>query len=258
MSEAFSNADAYADKCSYVWKHGAGLVELLAPQPGERILDLGCGTGRLTAEIAAAGAETIGLDSSPGMIDRARADHPSLAWQVADARDFSVATPVDAVFSNAALHWVRPPEHAAGCIYAALKPGGRFVTEFGGFGNVASLLAALETVFDDLGLPERRERNPWYFPTLGEYASLLEGTGFSVQAAWHFDRPTRLDGGDSGLRNWLAVFAAPFLEGLTPNHCERVIISVEDRLRPLHYRDGAWFADYRRLRLVARRPPSGS
>lgn len=254
VSQAFTNADAYAEQCAYVWKHGAGLVELLAPQPGERILDLGCGTGRLTAEITAAGAVTLGLDSSPAMIERARADYPHLEWRVADARDFSVETPVDAVFSNAALHWVRPPEPAARCIFEALKPGGRFIAEFGGAGNVTKIVAALEATFADLGVPERRELNPWYFPSIGEYATLLEKVGFSVEAAWLFDRPTRLDGEDAGLRNWLEIFGAPFLEGLDEHSVTNVIAEAERRLRPVLHRDGAWWAHYRRLRLVARRP----
>jgi trans-aconitate 2-methyltransferase len=253
MPEAFANADAYAEQCAYVWKHGAGLVELLAPQPGEGILDLGCGTGRLTAEIAAAGAKTLGLDASPAMIERARTDYPHLEWRVADARDFTVETRVDAVFSNAALHWVRPPEPAARCIFTVLKPGGRFIAEFGGAGNVTLIIAALEATFVDLGVPERRELHPWYFPSIGDYATLLEQVGFSVEAAWLFDRPTRLDGEEAGLRNWLQVFGAPFLEGLDAKTVANVIAGVERRLRPLLWQEDAWFADYRRLRLVARR-----
>src|SRR5690242_15677096 len=122
------DAALYDDKHAFVWKQAASLLELLAPQPGERVLDLGCGTGQL----AAAGAEVVGLDHSPAMVEQARRLYPQLRFELGDARRFAFAKPFDAVFSNAALHWVREPEAAIACIRDALKPGGRFVAEFGG------------------------------------------------------------------------------------------------------------------------------
>src|SRR5262249_56540999 len=128
---------------SFVWKHGAALIEVLAPRPGERILDLGCGTGHLTAQIAEAGAEVIGIDSSPGMIAEARRLYPHVRFEVADARDFALDAGFDAAFSNAVLHWIKEPERAIACVRRALKPGGRFVAEFGGRGDVRAIVAAL-------------------------------------------------------------------------------------------------------------------
>ena len=251
---AFGDASAYDKHCGYVWAHAAGLVELLAAQPGERIVDLGCGQGRLTAEIAAAGAVVTGLDRSESMIAEAAKSYPGIEWRVGSATDFSVPEPVDAVFSNAVLHWVPEADAAAACIFAALKRGGRLVAEFGSATNVRGIVRGIEEALTAARMSERRARNPWYFPTTGEYAGVLERAGFRVTAAWHFDRPTHLGDGDDGLRHWLEVFAAPFFDGLPPGTVDHLIQDVENRLRPTHFREGAWHADYVRLRVMALRP----
>src|SRR5262249_37129739 len=137
------DAALYDAKHAFVWKHGESLIELLAPRPGERVLDLGCGTGHLTARLAAAGAEGVGLDQSPAMTEQARRAYPQVPFVEADARDFDLKEPFDAVFSNATLHWVREPGRVVACVARALKPGGRFVAEFGGKGNVRALAAGL-------------------------------------------------------------------------------------------------------------------
>src|ERR1051325_4868475 len=128
------DAARYDSAYSFVWERGADLLALLAPQPGERILDLGCGTGHLTAKIAESGAEVVGLDHSTAMIEQARQNHPGLRFEWADAAEFGVPEPFDAVFSNGVLHWVQRPADAAACVWRALKRGGRFVAEFGGKG----------------------------------------------------------------------------------------------------------------------------
>jgi len=133
------NPEFYDARHSFVWQRGADLIDLLDPQTEERILDLGCGTGHLTAQIAARGAEVMGIDSSAEMIEEARKHYPALEFRVADARDFSLGQPVDAVFSNAALHWIQPAERVVSCVWKALKPGGRFVAEFGGKGQRAEI-----------------------------------------------------------------------------------------------------------------------
>jgi trans-aconitate methyltransferase len=239
----------YDDKHSFVWKHGAALIELLAPRAGERVLDLGCGTGHLTVRIAEAGAEVIGIDSSPEMIEEARRLFPGLSFGVADARDFRCDEPFDAVFSNAVLHWVKPPEEAVACVRRALKPGGRFVAEFGGRGNVAAIIAALDAASRATGLGSWG--HPWYFPSIGEYASLLEREGLEATHAFLFDRPTPLEGED-GLRHWAEMFARDLVGRVPSGDRERFFRDAEDAARSLLHRDGTWFADYRRLRVVAR------
>ena len=136
------NANLYEQKHAFVWQYGTEVLKILAPQPGERILDLGCGTAQLTAQIAAAGAHVIGLDSSPAMIEQARSNYPELQFELADARDFHFAEPFDAVFSNAVLHWISAADRVARSLFLALKPGGRFVAEFGGRGCVREIRAA--------------------------------------------------------------------------------------------------------------------
>jgi trans-aconitate methyltransferase len=221
-----------------VFAYGEDLIGLLDPQPGEMILDLGCGSGQLTAKIAESGADVTGLDRSAEMIAEARRNFPSLTFEIADASNFMVDAPFDAVFSNAALHWVKDADGAAESVARALRSGGRFVVEMGGKGNIR---AVMEAVRDVAGPVE----TPWYFPSVGEYTSLLEQYGFEVAFAALFDRPTRVEGED-GLEDWLAMFAGSMLESA------EVRREVANRLRPTMFRDGAWMIDYRRLRVIAK------
>jgi trans-aconitate methyltransferase len=242
------DAGLYDGKHAFVWRQGASLVELLAPRPGERVLDLGCGTGHLTAAIAEAGALVVGLDSSAEMLAQARAAYPHLEFVHGDARDFHFKEPFDAVFSNATLHWVRPPEAVVGRVVAVLVPGGRLVAEFGGRGNVRAIVAALRAASERLGL--KGEVPPWYFPSVAEYATLLESAGLEVRLATLFDRPTPLEG-PGGLRDWVAMFARPVLEGVPADQREQFLAALEESARPELFREGGWVADYRRLRVVA-------
>ena len=179
----------YDEKFAIITEFGAGVVELLAPGPGERIVDLGCGTGGLTAQIAEAGAEVLGIDASEAMIARARVLYPNLRFEVARGEDFTLEAPADAVFSNAALHWMSPPDAVTASVLRALQPGGRFVAEMGGSGNIATIIGALYQALAEEGIPREQVRNPWYFPSIGEYASLLERAGFEVVLM----RPCRLN-----------------------------------------------------------------
>lgn len=242
------DASLYDDKHSYVHKFGESVVDLLAPQPGERILDLGCGTGPLTDRIAQAGAEVVGLDASAEMIARARANYPHLTFVQANGADFAFDQPFDAVFSNAALHWVKPPEGAVRCIWQALKPGGRLAAEFGGQGNVAVVMQAVFAAFESLGQPV--PAHPWYFPSPGQYATLLEAQGFRVRALFHFDRPTPLEG-DEGLRNFIRMYTPQYLDMIPVEQHERFFHMLEDTCRPAYWQDGVWVMDYVRLRVFA-------
>src|SRR5579884_3255930 len=235
------DAGQYEAGFQFVWEYGAGLLDILNPQFGERVLDVGCGTGQLTSEIAGRGASVVGIDSSPDMIAQARINYPRLDFRLVDAASFRTDEPFDAVFSNAALHWMKPPEPVAAAIGAALKPGGRFVAEMGGAGNIASVMEAIEAV---IGREPAAERSPWYFPSIGEYASLLERNGLAVSSAALFPRPTRMDG-ERGLRDWMQMFGGRLA---VP---DAAIAHMEEQLRPRLFRDGAWWIDYVRLRVVA-------
>ena len=237
------DVERYEAGYSFVWNYGAGLIDLLAPQPGERILDLGCGAGQLTREIAGRGAVVIGLDSSASMIAQARINYPDLEFVLADATNFCLDEPVDAIFSNAVLHWVKDAGAAVECVRRALRPGGRFVAEFGGKGNTREVLRVVEDV---LGA----DRSPWYYPSVGEYATLLESKGFRVTQAFHFDRPTELTASD-GIAGWFEMFGGPLFQGLDAAARRESLNRIVERLRPALYRDGKWFVDYRRLRIVA-------
>jgi len=250
-STAKWDAGLYDDKHSFVWKMAAGLVELLEPKPGERILDVGCGTGHLTAQIAASGALTYGIDQSPEMIRQAREKFPELRFDVMDAREISLEESFDAVFSNATLHWIKEPERVIRGIVKVLKPGGRFVAEFGGKGNVAALLAAAECAWKKLR-PETPFDSPWFYPSAGEYASLLERRGLEVTYALLFDRPTPLEDGERGLRTWLEMCGGSIAGKLPVEERERLVKEIERQARGKLFRDGQWVMDYRRLRIVAR------
>jgi trans-aconitate methyltransferase len=249
------DAGHYNQSFSFIWTHGAGVLELLDPKPDERILDLGCGTGHLTAQIAETGATVIGIDHSAEMIDAARAAYPAIEFHRADATGFSFDQPFDAVFSNAVLHWVRPPADAIKRIHDALKPGGRLVAEFGGHGNVKQVVDALVTELERHGYADAAPRNPWYFPGIAEYTTLLEQHALETTCARLYDRPTLLDGGEDGLAGWLAMFGDPFFGGVSDSDLTSIIAAVAERLRPTLFRDGDWYADYRRLQIVAYRTP---
>ena len=171
MPENAWNTSLYESKHAFVWQYGESLLELLSPLPGERILDLGCGTGQLTEKIAIAGAEVIGIDSAPAMIEKAQQNYPQLQFDVADARDFHFSQPFDAIFSNAVLHWISESEAVISCIHKALKSGGRFVAEFGGKGNIKAIATTLTDTLKDLGYSVPLTANSWYFPSISEYSS---------------------------------------------------------------------------------------
>lgn len=247
--------ELYQEKHSFVWQLSQGLVELLNPQPGEQILDLGCGTGQLTAAIAARGASVIGIDADPAMIAEAQAKFPEIAFQVADARQFRLPKPVDAIFSNAALHWIDEPVAVIDHMVAALQPNGRLVAEFGGKGNMATVIGAIATARNQLGFGPSPAR-PWYFPSVSEYAGLLEAGGFEVQLARLYDRPTPLEGTE-GLLNWLQMFATRFWEDLPSSQVDDLLAKVIQLTSSRLYRQNRWWADYRRLQVVAyKRLPS--
>jgi trans-aconitate 2-methyltransferase len=250
MSQNAWDAALYDRQYGFVWQQALDLVTLLSPQSHERVLDLGCGTGHLTALIAESGAETVGIDASPAMIEQARLNFPTLQFQVADALDFEAHDRFDAVFTNATLHWILEPMRVVMRVHEALKAGGRFVGEFGGQGNLHRLLEGLRAAVDETGL-SLPSLTSWYFPSVEEYRVLLERQGFRVVSATLFDRLTPLAGGEKGLQAWMGMFVKWLFQDLTIEQQGRVLSELERRLRPILYRNGTWFADYRRLRFYA-------
>lgn len=245
------NPDLYQNRHAFVWQYGESVLQLLSPQSGESILDLGCGTGQLTDKIAQTGAVVQGIDADLEMINQAKINYPHLSFRVADARDFQVDQPFDAIFSNAVLHWIKEPDAVIKSIYNHLKPGGRFVAEFGGKGNVENIINALELALKSMDLSQA---NPFYFPSIGDYTTRLENQGFSVIYATLFDRLTPLESGEDGLKNWIKMFGKHYLVDLSVSQQQQVIEIAEKQLRSKLYQEGKWFVDYRRIRLVAIKP----
>jgi trans-aconitate 2-methyltransferase len=243
----------YQSAHAFVWQKASDLLDLLAPRAGERILDLGCGTGQLTAKIADNGAEVLGIDRSPEMVDQARRNFPHLAFEVGDATTFVADRPFDAVFSNATLHWVKPPEAAVRCVHAALRPGGRFVAEFGGRGNVRRRVRCASRGAPGRGGGGLRPAEPVVLPGRRRVRVAAGATRAGSDGAALFERPTPLAGGEAGLRDWVRMFGATFLNAIGPERHEALFASVEAHARAALYRDGNWTADYRRLRIVATR-----
>lgn len=241
------NARRYGDVARFVTDLGMPTVELLAPQSGERILDLGCGDGPLTAKLAALGCEVVGVDGSPAMVAAARA--MGLDARVMDGQALEFESEFDAVFSNAALHWMKQGAAVVEGVRRALKPGGRFVGEFGGRDNVAAIVAALNAARARRNLPAL---DPWFNPGPEDYAELLEEHGFHVDTMLHFPRPTPLPG---PIRDWLDTFASAFVAGLEASEAARLLDETVEALRPkLLGADGRWSVDYVRLRFAAFQP----
>jgi trans-aconitate 2-methyltransferase len=250
MSQYFGNSALDEGNHAFVEQYGEALLELLAPQDGEKILDLGCGTGDLTARIALSGACVQGIDSCELTIREARNKYPRIKFEVEDASNFQVKEPLDAVFSYTVLHWIKQPEAVIKCVEKALNPGGRFVAEFNGEGSVGAIVRALLSVLSEISGQEPEALNPWYCPSIEEYTGLLEQQGFDVRDL-SFPRPARLSG-RLGLETWIEDFVDKFLPGLSDDvRSPQVINSVEERLPRALYRDGNWIADYRIIRVVA-------
>jgi trans-aconitate methyltransferase len=248
------SAANYGTIGSFVSGLAGDVLQMLNAQSGERILDVGCGNGVLTEQIAATGAEVVGVDASAELVEQARGR--GLQVHLLDAADMSFDEEFDALFSNAALHWMLDPDRVAQRMFDALKPGGRFVAEFGGFGNIAAIRTALSAVLGRRGLLDRREDGPTdqYYPTVAQYTQVLESAGFTEVTGELVPRPTRLD---HGMVAWLTTFRSGLLDALDVQGQTRRFVFAEtaDLLAPsLLDNDGVWWADYVRIRVSARRP----
>ena len=244
------NAQQYAQQGRFVADLAGGVFDLLAPRPGERILDLGCGDGALTAKIAATGATVVGVDASPSMVQAAQA--LGLDAHLMNAELLPFEAEFDAVFSNAALHWVRNQEAMLAGVSRALKPGGRFVAEMGGHGNIAAIRIALVAVFRQWGL-DALAMDHSFFPSDTQYQTRLQAASFVVNQIALIPRPTRLP--DSGMRGWLETFRRGLLDQLPAERREQAIEETVALLNPVFYtKEDGWTADYVRLRFHASKP----
>ena len=239
------SSESYDKHARFVSDMAGAVVDWLAPCPGERILDLGCGDGALTEKLIEAGAEVVGVDTSDDFLSSARAK--GLNVQEVDGHDLTFDDEFDAVFSNAALHWMTEPERVISGVVRALKPKGRFVGEFGGHGNVAAIVTAMRATARRRGGDEALA-DPWFFPSPQVYQDMLQDHGFAVRRIGLFPRPTPLP---TGMGEWLKVFRKPFFEQYGAEQ-DAVLAEVEDLLRPsLCDARGNWTADYVRLRFEA-------
>jgi len=245
------NARLYDDKHSFVFKYGEDLISMLAPQAGERVLDLGCGTGHLTRQISLTGARVIGIDSSAPMIEKASAIFPDIDFRVMNATDFQFNHLFDAVFSNAVLHWVLDKEAAIDCITHHLRPGGRLVLEMGGKGNVEDIVVNTRKVLTRHGYYHNATQQLWYFPSLGEYTSLLEKKGYRINYASHFDRPTELQDTENGIKDWIRMFGNAFFKDIPEQDIDPVLEEIQAAVKPTNYRNHKWYGNYKRLRIEA-------
>jgi len=248
MTQHWSPAD-YQQHAGFVPVLGASVLARLAPKRGEHILDLGCGDGVLTEQIAAAGATVLGVDASPQMVEAAR--RRGVEAQVFDARVLPFDAVFDAVFSNAVLHWIQDADAPIAGVARALKPGGRFVAELGGHTNVASIATAIRAVFRQHGIPVAL---PWYYPTPDEYRARLEAHDLIVRDIRLFPRPTALP---TGMEGWLRTFCSGQFEKVPPGEASEIESEIVELLRPaLCDTAGRWTADYVRLQVIAERPNS--
>lgn len=240
------DAEKYTDKFSFVYQYGNGVLELLDIDKNMVILDVGCGNGALTKKLSEICAKAIGIDASEELLETARKHYPELEFIHADATNFVLNEKVDAIFSNAVFHWIEREKQSdlLHCIHSALKDNGQLVFEFGGYGNNRCIHLALENIFENHHI---KYKMPFYFPTIGQYAGLLEQSGFKVLSMSLFDRMTALKG-SNGLEDWIKMFIKKPFEGVPEEEKNTIIKQAADILKSNLFHDGVWYADYVRIR----------
>lgn len=240
------NAETYAANARFVSQLGMPVVSLLDPKAGERILDLGCGDGKLTAELCKLGCDVVGIDPSQDFVQAAQ--KLGIKASVTDARTLNYSEEFEGVFSNAVLHWIPEARKVTDNVYRALKPGGRFVGEFGGHGNIAAIMTSLVATLRHRGI-QVTDKLGWYYPTPSEYAAVLQQSGFSIASIELIPRPTPLP---TGMEGWLRTFRGSYLKETLGADAESALQEIVENLRcSLCDDSGNWTADYVRLRFKA-------
>lgn len=242
------NTDLYDSKHNFVAEYGKGLLEFVPRNDNQNILDLGCGTGVLTAKLADLGEKVIGVDSSENMIRKAYRQYPDIEFKVCDALALPFSDEFDVVFSNAVFHWINDHNALLCNIHKVLKKNGLLVCEFGANGNIATIENAFAQVCGELGY----EYNPKFnFPTSENFADLLQKNGFIIDKVYDYDRPTPLKDNENGLSNWMKQFFASELELIPEKIQVEIFKKVEDLTKDTLWNGREWVADYRRLRAIA-------
>lgn len=242
------NAVLYDSKHAFVAEYGKGLLEFVPENKNQSILDLGCGTGTLTAQLKNLAETVIGIDSSDGMIKRAQAQYADIKFMVCDALALPFENRFDVVFSNAVFHWIADHNALLKNVYRALKPNGILVCEFGAKGNIAIIENAFMKACRDFGYEYIPRFN---FPTSEHFADLLKKNGFTIDKLYEYDRPTPLKDNESGLANWMKQFFAADLELMSEAVQDEIIQKVEALTKKSLWNGSEWVADYRRLRAIA-------
>jgi len=245
------DTELYNSKHAFVYDYGESLIELLEPKPNERILDLGCGTANLTKQINEKAKEVIGIDNSTDMVKSAKLQFPNLSIYQKDAADFDFEESFDAIFSNATLHWVLNYKSCIESMYRNLKDNGRIVIEFGGKGNVQKIIKCLRRQLINYNYLEQSKLKQWYFPSIGGYSQALEKVGFRVTFAQHYNRLTELNETENGIKDWIKMFGKNFFIDVKEEHEWDILEKVQEELRPELFKSGKWYADYKRIRIVA-------
>lgn len=241
------NAKRYEENFSFVPEYGTAVLDLIEHGPGAFVVDLGCGNGTLTHELYRRGFRVLGIDASAEMLELAKKNYPDLEFIQEDAVSFRLPQPADIIFSNAVFHWINRQEELISNLYHNLKSGGELVFEFGGYGCAQTVHSALKGIFEGKGLTYKTS---FYFPTIGEYAELLEKHGFLVKYAVLFDRPTK-QAGERGLRDWILMFDAEPFTDMSEDCKEEIISLAEQKLKSRLWSDGVWSVDYVRIRMRA-------
>lgn len=242
------DAALYQNEHGFVAEYGKELLEFVDRSAGQCILDVGCGTGELTAALAQNGAGVLGVDASADMIERAKARYPDLRFEVADATALTFEGCFDTVFSNAVFHWIRDQRALLAGVRRALKLGGRLVCEFGAQGNIRKIREAFSSIMARRGCAWP---SPFFYPTSSEYDRLLAEAGLTPRHSLEYDRPTPLPSGRDGLRLWVTQFFSESLGAFDSETRAAILAEMEAALRPALWDGTRWMADYRRLRVVA-------
>lgn len=243
------DANLYNNSQNFVAEYGKGLLDFV-PAGTNKILDLGCGTGTLTRQLAERCQDVLGIDASDAMIKAAQKSYPQLKFAVADALELSDAQEWDIIFSNAVFHWIRDHNLLLQKIHRALKPKGKLICEFGAHGNISIIENGFHRALQEIGVDYRSKFN---FPTVEDFEDLLHQNGFVIEQIYDYDRPTPLKDGAQGLHHWAIQFFQRDLGKLSAEQQSNVLERMKHDLKSKLWNGTCWVADYRRLRVIAAR-----